>query len=83
MKTQSTHEVTSKIYDYPERSSRGRVITQAFLVHLAPSRIFPEVRANRESKKAEWVEISKLREDQFFEDHYHIIQDMLTQLNKH
>lgn len=62
----------SKIYDHPKRSERGRIITQCFHIELDGMQTQPKI-----SSKAEWVPISDIKENLMFEDHYHIIIDML------
>lgn len=61
------------VFDHPTRSHRGRVITHLFYVHLSD---FPNVNAADDAESAEWVNIADLpsMKDQFFEDHYHIIE---------
>jgi len=62
------------VFDHPDRSQRGRVITHAHLFDLG-SRRPPEVQAADDAAAAEWVPIEKLAsmEDQFHEDHFHML----------
>lgn len=69
----------SKVFDRPDRSARGRTITHAFLIEL-PAGPLPAVKGSDDARKAAWVKFSDVKEDQMFEDHYHIIQDMLGKL---
>lgn len=69
----------SKVFDRPDRSSRGRTITHAFLIHL-PDGTLPAVKGSDDARKAMWVKLSDVREDECFEDHYHIIQDLIGKL---
>lgn len=66
--------VEQKVFDYPERSLRGRTITHAFLIDLGTGPL-PVVKGMDDADKAWWMSLSDLgtREDQFFEDHFHII----------
>jgi bifunctional NMN adenylyltransferase/nudix hydrolase len=66
--------VEQKVFDYPERSLRGRTVTHAFLVDLGHGTL-PIVKGSDDADKAWWMSLSDLanREDQFFEDHFHII----------
>jgi bifunctional NMN adenylyltransferase/nudix hydrolase len=66
--------VESKVFDYPERSLRGRTITHAFLIDLG-SGALPVVKGSDDADKAWWMSLSDLatRESEFFEDHFHII----------
>lgn len=70
--------VAKRPFDYPTRSQRGRTITHAF--HFDVSTVeLPEVRAGDDAAAAEWVERDRLLalEDQFFEDHLHILDTFL------
>ena len=62
------------VFDHPDRSQRGRVITHAHLFDLG-SRRPPEVQAADDAASAEWVPIEKLAglEDQFHDDHFHML----------
>ena len=70
-----------EVYDKPDRSLRGRTITHAYLIELQPGEL-PKVKGSDDAEKAKWVPISVFEkmEDQMFEDHYHIIKDMLGKL---
>lgn len=69
------------IFDYPERSQRGRTITEAFLIELPPSleHGLPQVKGGDDAARAFWLPLSDLgmTEEQFFEDHAHIIRFFL------
>jgi bifunctional NMN adenylyltransferase/nudix hydrolase len=67
------------VYDRPDRSLRGRTITHAFLIVLPPGDL-PLVKGSDDARKAFWLPLSDLNEEQCFEDHYHIIQDMIGKL---
>jgi bifunctional NMN adenylyltransferase/nudix hydrolase len=69
------------VYDHPSRSLRGRTITHASLIEL-PAGPLPKVKGSDDADKARWVPLSTFSsmEDQMFEDHYHIINDMLGKL---
>lgn len=73
------HIVESKVFDYPERSLRGRTITHAFLIDLGSGPL-PVVKGSDDADKAWWMSLSDLatREDQFFEDHFHIISHFVN-----
>ena len=66
------------VYDAPNRSLRGRTITHVFLFELPPGPL-PKVKGSDDADKAKWVPLNVFAamEDQMFEDHYHIINDML------
>ncbi|HEX8289137.1 MAG TPA: bifunctional nicotinamide-nucleotide adenylyltransferase/Nudix hydroxylase [Pyrinomonadaceae bacterium] len=70
-----------KVFDYPERSARGRTITFAYFIELEPSLKdgLPRVKGNDDAAKAFWLPLSALgeKEDEFFEDHISIIRYFL------
>lgn len=65
-------------FDAVERSLRGRIITDAYLIELEPGKL-PQVKGADDAAKAKWVPLSEFEkmEDQMFEDHYHIISYFL------
>ena len=64
----------SKTFDAPNRSSRGRTITQAFLIDLGVGEL-PKVKGSDDAEKAFWVPLNEVvkQRNRFFEDHFHII----------
>ena len=72
---------TSRPFDYPERSARGRTVTFAYFIELEPSLKdgLPKVKGGDDASKAFWLPLSALgeNEDQFFEDHHSIIRTFL------
>lgn len=74
--------VYDRNFDDPYRSDRGRMITQAFLYQLTDMDELPKVRGSDDAKLegTKWYPIADLNEEDFFEDHYHIIQVMLGHL---
>ena len=64
-------------FDDPYRSTLGRVITKAYHFKLADDVTLPKVKGSDDAEKAKWVPISELREEDFFDDHYFIIQYFL------
>ena len=71
----------SHVFDYPERSQRGRTVTFAYYIELAPDlkEGLPKVKGGDDAKKAFWLPLSALgeKENEFFEDHYFIIRYFL------
>lgn len=68
-----------EVYDYPLRSQRGRVITHAYLINLddvTKGQKLPAVRGSNETTTS-WYPLAAVRPTDLFEDHYHIIQDLL------
>jgi len=68
-----------KVFDYPERSLRGRTITHASLIDLGSGSL-PLVKGADDADKAWWMSLSDLatRESEFFEDHFHIISHFVN-----
>jgi bifunctional NMN adenylyltransferase/nudix hydrolase len=67
-----------KRYDHPGRSLRGRTITTAFHFDLH-DKSMPRVRGSDDAAQAKWVPLSEFIQMQavMYEDHYHIITDLL------
>jgi bifunctional NMN adenylyltransferase/nudix hydrolase len=65
-----------EVFDEPHRSARGRTITHAFHIELAPDKTLPKVEAGDDARHAMWVPLADLDPTQIFEDHYAIIQKM-------
>lgn len=67
-----------RIFDHPDRSQRGRVITHAFYFDLG-ERMRPEIAGSDDAAEARWVPIAQLPslEDQFHDDHFHILDAFL------
>jgi bifunctional NMN adenylyltransferase/nudix hydrolase len=65
----------SKTFDAPNRSARGRTITQAFYIDLGFDGKLPKVKGSDDAEKAFWVPLNEVvaQRDKFFEDHCHII----------
>ena len=62
------------VFDHPDRSQRGRVITHAHLFDLGTRRL-PEVQGSDDAASAQWVAIEDLAgmEDRFHDDHFHML----------
>lgn len=63
----------SKVFDYPQRSLRGRTITHAYFIDLGQGEL-PEVKANDDAAGAFWIPINQFftMENVMFEDHFTI-----------
>lgn len=68
--------VASKVFDDPYRSSRGRTITHAYLIHLPPDTELPKVKGSDDAAKARWVPLAEVSRSIMYEDHYDMIQSM-------
>lgn len=69
---QKTH-----MFDDPNRSNIGRVITFAAHIKLNDDTKLPKVKGADDAEKAIWLPITDVKEDMFFDDHYHIISYFL------
>lgn len=67
---------STKTFDDPYRSLRGRIITQAYHIELPPGKL-PKVKGGDDAAEAMWIMVNELKEEQCFEDHIHIIRDFL------
>ena len=67
-----------RIFDQPDRSQRGRVISHAFQFDLG-DRMLPEIAGGDDAAEARWVDIAELPslEDQFHDDHYQLLDAFL------
>lgn len=70
----------SDVFDHPDRSQRGRVITRAFLIELPGPEdgALPKVKGADDAMEAKWFPISTALNmpEQLFEDHHSIISMM-------
>ena len=68
-----------RVFDHPDRSQRGRVITHAHYFVLDGALALPEVRGADDAAEANWVPIAKLAdlETEFHDDHFHILDTFL------
>jgi len=67
-----------EMFDDPFRSARGRTITTAFLIELVGNKDgLPRIKGADDAEKASWVPIANLESNMLYEDHFHIIQNML------
>jgi bifunctional NMN adenylyltransferase/nudix hydrolase len=69
---------TSKVFDDPNRSMRGRTITHGFLIHLKPDTKLPKVKGSDDAEKSKWVPLHEINRADFFEDHYDIITNLTS-----
>lgn len=69
-----------QVFDDPYRSTRARIVTEAFHFHLTNDTALPEVRGSDDAKLAFWMPISDLKDNEelFFDDHYHILRLMFN-----
>lgn len=74
---------SERVFDHPKRSLRGRIITHVygFDLSLPKNGELQEVRGGDDARKAQWVKIVDIERAMCFEDHYDIIQTMLSAIN--
>ncbi|MES2935487.1 MAG: bifunctional nicotinamide-nucleotide adenylyltransferase/Nudix hydroxylase [Pseudomonadota bacterium] len=70
--------VEVKVFDHPDRSLRGRTITHAHFFDLKLEQL-PVVQGSDDAAQATWLPIAALAamEEQFFDDHFHILDHFL------
>lgn len=67
--------VTSKMFDAPLRSLRGRIITQCYLARLHGKEL-PKIKGGDDAAAARWVSPGTIRRNEMFEDHFDILEAM-------
>lgn len=71
---------SSKVFDHPDRSLRGRTISHGFYIKLRDGKL-PEIKANDDASAVQWmplIDVAK-NENKFFEDHSSIIHHFINQ----
>lgn len=71
--------ISSKVFDHPSRSLRGRIFSHAFAFELKKLGPLPKVKGSDDADKARWFtfdEVLNMR-DQLFEDHADIINHFM------
>ena len=71
---------TQRVFDDPNRSSRGRTITNAFLFNLSPQLELPSIKGGDDAASAHWIPISEIKAEDCFEDHYHLLHNLISTL---
>lgn len=68
--------VKQHVFDAPDRSEVGRIITHATHFELEPGPL-PKIRGGQDvdggTNKAKWIPFNELNEEEIFDDHHHII----------
>ena len=70
---------TKEVFDRPDRSLRGRTVTQAFYIELNAGKL-PAVKGGDDAEEAKWVPLASVDEEVMFEDHYSIIEFFMGKL---
>jgi len=66
----------TRVFDAPQRSLRGRVITHAYLFRLPERRELAQVKGGDDAAHARWYRLGELQPSMLFEDHWSIIEAM-------
>lgn len=61
----------------PYRSDLARTISFAYLIRLKNERGLAKLKAGSDAESALWKPINEVKEHEMFDDHYHIIRNML------
>jgi bifunctional NMN adenylyltransferase/nudix hydrolase len=66
------------VFDHPDRSQRGRTISHTHYFDLG-ERELPEVQGADDAARARWVPVTALvaMEEEFFDDHFHMLDRFL------
>jgi len=72
--------VTTKVFDNPNRSERGRIITHCTLIQLPDAKRLPKVVGSDDASEAFWLPLNEVSPKLFFEDHAFIIRKMMDYL---
>lgn len=68
------------VFDYPDRSLRGRTITHAYGIRLSSTGSLPKVKGGDDAEKAKWVSLCDIKRSELFEDHFDILEWMKGKL---
>lgn len=66
----------TEVFDAPNRSLRGRVITHAFLFRMPERRNLFKVKGGDDAAHANWYRLGDIEPTRMFEDHWSIIEKM-------
>ena len=72
------HIKETHVFDYPMRSDRGRIVTHASLIDISGFDFLPKVMASSDASHVAWYDVNNLKRQDFFEDHYDMIQYLLA-----
>lgn len=72
--------IETKVFDYPFRSLRGRMLTQASFIHLEGT-ILPTIEGSDDAASAQWIPFDDLTPMNMFDDHYDITRYFIEKHN--
>jgi len=67
-----------RVFEDPYRSQRGRTVTTAYKIELRNGENLPKIKGSDDAEKAKWVPIANLKREAMFEDHYDIVETMVS-----
>ncbi|SFI61191.1 NUDIX domain-containing protein [Jannaschia pohangensis] len=71
----------SRVFDHPDRSERGWVRTEAFLIELdAKPGQLDRIKGGDDAARAIWMPIAEITPETMFEDHFDILQDLIPDI---
>lgn len=70
----------TKVFDFPMRDPRGRVLTHAYLFKLPGAKKLYKVKGGDDAETAQWHPLGTLKRSDLFADHYDIIQEMVQEI---
>lgn len=62
--------INHKMFDHPDRSPRGRIITNTYHYDLMADRDFPKVKGSDDAAEAKWFPLNQVTREMMFEDHW-------------
>lgn len=66
----------SRLFDDPNRSERGRIVTNTIRIEI-PAGQLPKIKGSDDAEDARWVPLSDIKSENMFEDHYDQLQVLL------
>lgn len=69
---------SKELFDNPNRSSRARVISMAYLFRLPNQTELFSVKGDDDAESAHWVRLGDIRHEEMFEDHGSILMKMVA-----
>jgi bifunctional NMN adenylyltransferase/nudix hydrolase len=73
--------VEVQVFDAPNRSTRGRIVTHAHSFKLKDGGKLPRIKGSDDAEKAKWIPFSDIKRSELFEDHHAILETMISRLN--
>ena len=76
--------VAQRTFDHPERSDRGRILTEVFAIRLDTGGRLPAVHAGDDAQGALWMPLAECarKPERFFEDHLALLETFQEALSR-